>query len=224
MIQLHQVSFSYNDLSVLERASFRLERGEFGFLVGESGSGKTTLLRLLYRDLAPTAGSLSVLGQPLIDLTSTSLPHFRRKIGVVFQDWKLLNNKTVEQNLEIPQKIIGTKYRILQENVHNMLQQMGLIHHKNALPTQISNNEKQRLAIARAIINSPLLLLADQPTETLDPNISLEMLSLFDALNFQGTTILVTTSDPELPDRFIRDKNASPKRVYTIQDGCVTTK
>ena len=223
MIQLHQVSFSYQDLSVLERASFRLERGEFGFLVGDSGAGKTTLLKLLYRELTPTEGSLSVLGQSLADLTPSTLPFFRRKIGVVFQDCKLVETKTVEQNLAIPQKLIGTKHRILRENVNNLLHQIGLIHHKNALPTQISSNEKQRLAIARAIINSPLLLLADQPTETLDPELTLEMLSLFDALNFQGATVLVATSDPELPEKFIRAKNASPKRVFKLKDGCITT-
>ena len=223
MIQLHQVSFAYQNLSVLERASFRLERGEFGFLVGESGAGKTTLLKLLYRELTPTEGSLSVLGQSLADLTPSTLPFFRRKIGVVFQDWKLVNTKTVEQNLAIPQKLIGTKRRILHENVNNLLHQMGLVHHKNALPPQISNNEKQRLAIARAIINSPLLLLADQPTETLDPKLTLEMLSLFDALNFQGATVLVATADPELPERYVRDKNAAPKRVFKLKDGCITT-
>lgn len=223
MIQLHQVSFAYQDLSVLERASFRLERGEFGFLVGESGAGKTTLLKLLYRELIPTAGSLSVLGQSLADLTPSTLPYFRRKIGVVFQDCKLLNTKTVEQNLALPQKLIGTKRKILRENVNNLLHQIGLIHHSQALPTQISSNEKQRLAIARAIINSPLLLLADQPTETLDPNLAAEMLSLFDALNFQGVTVLVATSDPELPERYISAKNATPKRVFNLKDGCITT-
>ena len=223
MIQLHQVSFSYQDLNVLERASFRLERGEFGFLVGESGAGKTTLLKLLYRELTPSSGSLSVLGQPLADLTSSTLPYFRRKIGVVFQDLKLLSNKTVEQNLALPQKLIGTKFRMLHENVNNLLHQIGLVHHKQALPTQISSNERQRLAIARALINSPLLLLADQPTETLDPKLEIEILSLFDALNFQGATVLVATTDPELPERYVRAKNTTPKKVFKLKDGFVTT-
>ncbi len=223
MIQLHQVSFSYQDLNVLERASFRLERGEFGFLVGESGAGKTTLLKLLYRELTPSSGSLSVLGQPLADLTSSTLPYFRRKIGVVFQDLKLLSNKTVEQNLALPQKLIGTKFRMLHENVNNLLHQIGLVHHKQALPTQISSNERQRLAIARALINSPLLLLADQPTETLDPKLEIEILSLFDALNFQGATFLVATTDPELPERYVRAKNTTPKKVFKLKDGFVTT-
>ncbi len=223
MIQFHQVSFSYQDLNVLERASFRLERGEFGFLVGESGAGKTTLLKLLYRELTPSSGSLSVLGQPLADLTSSTLPYFRRKIGVVFQDLKLLSNKTVEQNLALPQKLIGTKFRMLHENVNNLLHQIGLVHHKQALPTQISSNERQRLAIARALINSPLLLLADQPTETLDPKLAIEILSLFDALNFQGATVLVATTDPELPERYVRAKNTTPKKVFKLKDGFVTT-
>ena len=223
MIQLHQVSFSYNNLSVLERASFRLERGEYGFLVGESGAGKTTLLKLLYGALIPTSGSLNVLGQSLADLTPSTLPFFRRKIGIVFQDYNLVETKTVEQNLALPQKLIGTKIRILRENVNNLLHQMGLVHHKKSMLSQISSNERQRLAIAMAIINSPLLIIADQPTETLDPNLTLEMLALFDALNFQGTTVLVSTADPELPERFVRDNNASPKRIFTLKDGCITT-
>ncbi len=223
MIQLHQVNFSYQDLSVLERASFRLERGEFGFLVGGSGSGKTTLLKLLYGALTPASGSVNVLGQSLAELTPATLPFFRRKLGIVFQDSNLVEDKTVEQNLAIPQKLINTKIQILHENVNNLLHQMGLVHHKKAYPNQISDNERQRLAIARAIINTPLLIIADQPTDTLDPTLTLEMLSLFDALNFQGTTVFVSTTDPELPDRYIRAKNASPKRVFTLKDGHIST-
>lgn len=223
MIQLHQVSYSYENLNVLEKASFRLERGEFGFLVGDSGAGKTTLLKLLYRELIPTSGTLNVLGQSLAELTPSTLPIFRRKIGIVFQDCNLVETKTVEQNLAIPQKLIGTKKQILRDNVNNLLHQMGLIHHRKALPKDISSNEKNRLAIARAIINSPLLLIADQPTEILDPKLTFEMLSLFDALNFQGTTVLVATADPELPDKFVRSKNASIKRVFTLKDGYIST-
>lgn len=223
MIQLHEVSFSYNDLSVLERASFRLERGEYGFLVGESGAGKTTLLKLIYGALIPSAGSLNVLGQSLADLTPSTLPFFRRKIGIVFQDCNLVDTKTVGQNLALPQELIGTKIRILRENVDNLLHQMGLSHHKMSNPSQISCNERHRLAIARAIINSPLLIIADQPTETLDPKLTIEMLTLFDSLNFQGTTVLVATSDPELPERFMSANNTAPKRVFTLKDGCIST-
>ncbi len=223
MIQLHQVSYSYDNLSVLEKASFRLERGEFAFLVGESGAGKTTLLKLLYREFIPSSGTLNVLGQSLSDLTPSTLPIFRRKIGIVFQDCNLVETKTVEQNLAIPQKLIGTKKQILRDNVNNLLHQMGLIHHRKAFPKDISSNERNRLAIARAIINSPLLLIADQPTEILDPMLTLEMLTLFDTLNFQGTTVLVATADPELPEKFVQSKNATTKRVFTLKDGYITT-
>ena len=163
MIQLHQVSFSYGELSVLEKVSFRVERGEFVFLVGPSGSGKTTLLRLLYADLDPVGGDLSVVGQQLARLDKVSLPYFRQKIGLVFQDFKLLENKTIRENLALPQRLVGTPTQLITENVDKLLNQMGLYHHHNAFPSDISGNERRRLAIARAIINNPLLLLADAP-------------------------------------------------------------
>ena len=141
MIQLHQVSFSYGELSVLEKVSLRVERGEFVFLVGPSGSGKTTLLRLLYADLDPVGADLSVVGQPLAKLDKISLPYFRQKIGLVFQDFKLLENKTVEENLALPQRLIGTPTQLIKENVDKLLNQMGLYHHHNALPSEISCNE-----------------------------------------------------------------------------------
>lgn len=220
MIQCHQVNFSYENLSVLERASFRLERGEFAFIVGQSGAGKTTLLKLLYRELVPVTGHLSVLGQALSDLTTATLPNFRRKIGIVFQDCKLLNTKTVEENLELPQKIIGTHPAVAHQNVSKLLYQMGLTHRRDAHPTHISENERHRLAIARALINNPLLLLADQPTDTLDPKLALEMLALFDALNAQAhLTVLITTADSELPQKYARYRNVEPKRIIHLKDG-----
>ena len=212
MIQVHQVSFSYKDLSVLEKVSFRVERGEFVFLVGPSGSGKTTLLRLLYADLEPVAGDLSVVGQPLAHLDKVNLPYFRQKLGIVFQDFKFLENRTVRENLELPRYLIGTPSQLVKENVDKLLNQMGLYHHQKAHPTEISSNERRRLAIARAIINSPLLLIADAPTEGLDLRLSLEVMSLFDALNFQGMTILVATSDRELAER-------CNKRIIELRDG-----
>ncbi|MYK18161.1 ATP-binding cassette domain-containing protein, partial [Candidatus Poribacteria bacterium] len=126
MIQVHQVSFSYDELSVLEKVSFRVERGEFAFLVGPSGSGKTTLLRLLYADLAPIGGEMSVVGQQLAELNKVNLPYFRQKIGIVFQDFKLLADKTVKENLALPQKLVGTAPRLLKDNVNEILHQMGL--------------------------------------------------------------------------------------------------
>ncbi len=212
MIQLHQISFSYGDLSVLEKVSFRVERGEFVFLLGPSGSGKTTLLRLLYADLEPIGGDLSVVGQPLARLDKVSLPYFRQKIGLVFQDFKLLTDKTVQDNLALPQRLVGTPPQTIKENVHKLLNQMGLLHHQNALPAEISGNERRRLAIARAVINNPLLLLADAPTEGLDLRLSLEVMALLDALNFQGMTIFVATSDRQLAEK-------CNKRIIELRDG-----
>ena len=212
MIQLHQISFSYGDLSVLEKVSFRVERGEFVFLLGPSGSGKTTLLRLLYADLEPIGGDLSVVGQPLAQLDKVSLPYFRQKIGLVFQDFKFLADKTVQDNLALPQRLVGTPPQTIKENVHKLLNQMGLLHHQNALPAEISGNERRRLSIARAVINNPLLLLADAPTEGLDLRLSLEVMALLDALNFQGMTIFVATSDRQLAEK-------CNKRIIELRDG-----
>lgn len=212
MIQVHQVSFSYNELSVLEKVSFRVERGEFVFLVGPSGAGKTTLLRLLYADLVPIAGDLSVVGQKLATLDKVSLPYFRQKIGLVFQDFKFLVDKTVQENLALPQKLVGLTPRVVKENVNKLLHQMGVSHHQHALPTEISSNEQRRLAIARAVINNPVLLIADAPTEGLDRRLSLEVMSLLDALNFQGMTIFVTTTDRELAEK-------CNKRIIELRDG-----
>lgn len=214
MIQVHQVSFSYGELSVLEKVSFRVERGEFAFLVGPSGAGKTTLLRLLYRDLVPMSGDMSVLGQQLSELTRLSLPYFRQKIGLVFQDFKFVPHKTVQQNLALPQKLIGAKPATLRENVNKLLHQMGLAHHKDARTADISGNERQRLAIARAVINRPLLLLADAPTGDLDARLSLEMMALLDALNFQGMTIFVATNDKQLAQK-------CNKRIIELRDGSI---
>ena len=212
MIQMHQVSFSYDELSVLEKVSFRVERGEFVFLIGPSGSGKTTLLRLLYADLLPVAGDLSVIGQKLATLDKVSLPYFRQKIGLVFQDFKFLADKTIQENLTLPQKLVGMAPRVAKENVNKLLHQIGLSHHQHALPTEISSNEQRRLAIARAVINNPVLLLADAPTEGLDLRLSLEVMALLDALNFQGMTIFVATSDRKLAEK-------CNKRIIELRDG-----
>ena len=212
MIQVHQVSYSYNELSVLEQVSFRVERGEFVFLVGPSGSGKTTLLRLLYADLMPIAGDLNVMGQKLANLDKMSLPYFRQKIGLVFQDFKFLPNKTVRENLALPQRLAGTAPKLIKENVNRFLHQMGLSHHQHTRPTEISSNERRRLAIARAVINNPVLLLADAPTEGLDLRLSLELMALLDALNFQGMTVFVTTTDRKLAEK-------CKKRIIELRDG-----
>jgi cell division transport system ATP-binding protein len=167
---------------------------------------------LLYADLDPIGGDLSVVGQQLARLDKVSLPYFRQKIGLVFQDFKFLENKTVRENLSLPQRLIGTPTQLIKENVDKLLNQMGLYHHHNAFPSEISGNERRRLSIARAIINNPLLLLADAPTEGLDLRLSLEVMALLDALNFQGITIFVSTSDRTLAEK-------CNKRIIELRDG-----
>ena len=172
------------------------------------------LLRLLYADLVPVEGDLSVVGQQLAELNRLNLPYFRQKIGIVFQDSKLLADKTVKENLALPQKLVGTAPRLLKDNVNELLHQMGLSHHQNARPAEISGNERRKLAIARAIINKPLLLLADAPTEGLDLRLSLEIMALLDALNFQGMTIFVATADRKLAEK-------CNKRIIELRDGAI---
>ena len=213
MIQAYNVNMSYKeDIQVLNDVSFEVQQGEFVFLVGESGAGKTTILRLLYRGLIPTSGELAVAGRNLSTLSKSEIPGFRRQIGVVFQDFKLLPNKTVQQNIAVAMKVTGIKPTEVHHNVNQLLQQMSLVHRRDAYPEEISGGEQQRVAIARAMANSPTILLADEPTGNLDPKLSLEIMHLFENFNFRGTTILVATHDVAL----IRKLG---KRVIRIQEG-----
>ena len=213
MIQAYNVNMSYKeDIQVLNDVSFKVQKGEFVFLVGESGAGKTTILRLLYRGLIPTNGELVVAGRNLSTLSKSEIPDFRRQIGVVFQDFKLLPNKTVQQNISISMKVTGIKPTEVHHNVNQLLQQMSLVHRRDAYPEEISGGEQQRVAIARAMANNPTILLADEPTGNLDPKLSLEIMHLFENFNFRGTTILVATHDVAL----IRKLG---KRVIRIQEG-----
>jgi len=155
-----------------------------------------------------------VAGQPLAELDKIRLPYFRQKIGIIFQDFKLLSDKTVQENIALPQKLIGENPQTVKENVDQLLHQMALTHHRAARPTDISGNERRRIAVARAIINKPLLLLADAPTEGLDTRLSFEMMAILDALNFQGMTIFVATSDRELAKK-------SNKRIIELKDGAI---
>ena len=213
MIQAYNVNMSYKeDIQVLNDVSFEVQKGEFVFLVGESGAGKTTILRLLYRGLIPTSGELVVAGRNLSTLSKSEIPGFRRQVGVVFQDFKLLPNKTVQQNIAVAMKVTGIKPTEGRHNVNQLLQQMSLVHRRDAYPEEISGGEQQRVAIARAMANSPTILLADEPTGNLDPKLSLEIMHLFENFNFRGTTILVATHDVAL----IRKLG---KRVIRIQEG-----
>ena len=202
------------DIQTLRNVSFNVDSGDFVFLVGPSGTGKTTLLRILYRELIPTSGDVVVIGKHLNRIRNSEIPKLRRQMGVVFQDFKLLPNKTVQQNIALTMKVTGAKRAEIQSNVNQLIHQMGLVHRRNAYPEELSGGEQQRVAIARATVNNPLLLMADEPTGNLDPKLSLEIMHLFETFNFRGATVLVATHDLALVQQL-------GKRVIRIEDGRV---
>ena len=213
MIQVYNVSMSYKrDIEVLHDINFDVKKGEFVFLVGTSGAGKTTILRLLYRELAPTAGQIIIAGKNLSQISRSQIPYLRRRMGVIFQDFKLLPNKTVQENIALAMKVTGATRSQIREQVDQLLHQMSLVHRKDALPEDISGGEQQRVAIARAMANDPVVLLADEPTGNLDPRLSLEIMHLFESFNFRGTTVMVATHDLSLVQQL-------GKRVIRIEDG-----
>ena len=215
MIQVYKVDMSYKkDIKILRNVSFNVDEGDFVFLVGPSGTGKTTILRILYRELIPTSGEVVVIGKHLNRIRDSSIPKLRRQMGVVFQDCKLLPNKTVQQNIALAMKVTGAKRTEIQSNVNQLIHQMGLVHRRDAYPEELSGGEQQRVAIARATVNSPLLLMADEPTGNLDPKLSLEIMHLFESFNFRGATVLVATHDLALVQQL-------GKRVIRIEDGRV---
>ena len=215
MIQVYKVDMSYKkDIKILRNISFNVDEGDFVFLVGPSGTGKTTILRILYRELIPTSGEVVVIGKHLNRIRNSAIPKLRRQMGVVFQDCKLLPNKTVQQNIALAMKVTGAKRTEIQSNVNQLIHQMGLVHRRDAYPEELSGGEQQRVAIARATVNSPLLLMADEPTGNLDPKLSLEIMHLFESFNFRGATVLVATHDLALVQQL-------GKRVIQIEDGRV---
>ena len=198
----------------LHEASCDIQKGEFVFLVGQSGSGKSTFLRLLNKEEEPDNGRIFVAGKDIARLRRWRVPQMRRQIGSIFQDFKLLPNKTVQQNIALTMKVTGAKRSEIQSNVNQLIHQMGLVHRRNAYPEELSGGEQQRVAIARATVNNPLLLMADEPTGNLDPKLSLEIMHLFETFNFRGATVLVATHDLALVQQL-------GKRVIRIEDGRV---
>ena len=181
-------------------------------MVGASGSGKSSLLRLMLREDVPSTGSVFVLGENLVGIPSRRIPFFRRKLGVVFQDFRLLPNKTVAQNVAFSLEVIGKSAGFIQEAVPDVLRMVGLEEKAGRLPSELSGGEQQRVALARAIVNKPALLLADEPTGNLDPKTSDEIMALLDRINQNGTTIVMATHDRGIVDRL-------QKRVVELIDG-----
>lgn len=213
MITLKNVTKEYNKWNIgLEDVSLDIAKGEFVFIVGKSGSGKTTLMKLLQKELDVTSGQIIVNGQDYKKLTQRNLPKFRRQMGMVFQDFRLLKDRTIFENVAFAQQVVEVPHRYIKRQVENMLEMVGLKDRMNAFPNELSGGEQQRVAIARALVNHPVLLLADEPTGNLDPVTAKEIMELLSEINKSGTTVLVVTHNKELV-------NEMGKRVILIEDG-----
>lgn len=217
IIVLDNVSKSYaTGAPALNGVSLTIKRGEFVFIVGDSGSGKSTLIKLLLRELLPTSGDLFVNGQSLVDLKRRNVPKYRRNLGVVFQDFRLLKDRNVYENVAFAQRIIQVPTREIRKNVPSILSVVGLAGKYKAKPRQLSGGEQQRVAMARALINRPPILLCDEPTGNLDPKNSWEIMKLLEQINKKGTTVLVVTHNREIV-------NEMQKRVITMKKGIVVS-
>jgi cell division transport system ATP-binding protein len=182
----------------LRELSLTIDKGEFLFLTGPSGAGKSTFLRLLLREDLPTAGDLRVMGRDLNTLRASQVQTYRRSVGFVFQDFRLISRFTVFQNVAFVMRVLGLPLATQQRKTFQVLKWVGLQHRMNAFPEELSGGEQQRVAIARALVNDPQLVLADEPTGNLDPDLSLEIMNLFREINARGTTVIVATHDREL--------------------------
>ena len=215
MITLENVVKSYpNGVGAINGISLHIERGEFVFVVGDSGSGKSTLIKLLMKELDSTSGTITVSGERLEKMKHRRVAKYRRKLGVVFQDFRLLKDRNVYENVAFAQRVIGRPTRVIRRRVPEVLQEVGLAEKYKSFPDELSGGEQQRVALARALVNRPDILLADEPTGNLDPKTSEEIMKLLEQINERGTTVLVVTHNKEIV-------NQMKKRVVTMHDGVI---
>ena len=198
----------------LNGVSLKIEDGEFVFLVGPSGSGKSTIIKILTAELQPTSGSVFVNGFTLEKIRRSAVPYMRRTLGVIFQDFRLIDNKSVYENVAFAMRVIGASEKEIKKRLPYVLELVGLENKSRRLPHELSGGEQQRVAIARALVNNPNMIIADEPTGNLDPARSLEIMMLLEQINALGTTVMVVTHEKELVDRFT-------KRVIAIDEGQV---
>ena len=215
MIRLIDAEKVYeNGTQALKGVSFTVEDGEFAFLVGPSGSGKSTIIKLLTGEVVPTSGRVMVNGFSMSRIADRQLPYMRRTIGVIFQDFRLIANKTVRDNLALAMRAVGASPRELKNRIPYVLELVGLADKENCYPDQLSGGEQQRVAIARALVNNPSTVVADEPTGNLDPARSLEIMTLLERINALGTTVIVVTHERGLVNHF-------NKRIILLNDGLV---
>ena len=217
MIKLEHVSKSYSaGIPALNDVNLEIEDGEFVFIVGDSGSGKSTLIKLLLKELEPSEGTIMINGKNLGKIRRRQIPKFRRNIGVVFQDFRLLKDRNVYENIAFAQKVIGESTRSIKKKVPSFLSMVGLAAKYRSYPKELSGGEQQRVAIARALINEPSILLADEPTGNLDNNNAWEIMKLLEEVNDRGTTVIVVTHNMEIV-------KVMKKRVITVQKGVIVS-
>lgn len=212
MIQLRSVTKKYKNKYALKSVDLDIMSGEFVFIVGKSGAGKSTLMKMLYREELPTSGTLMIGGINVANLPSDKVPNLRRCMGIVFQDYKLLQNQTVFDNIAYVIRTLGISSKEINARVVGALKVVGLIDKIKAKPSELSGGEQQRVSIARAIVNGPPLLIADEPTGNLDPKNSMEVMQILDQINQRGITVIISTHDQNIVDYF-------RKRVITLDDG-----
>jgi cell division transport system ATP-binding protein len=215
MISLSHVYKTYpGPVHALRDLTLEIDQGEFVFLMGPSGAGKSTLFKLISAFDRATSGSIQVANKKLNQIKTDEIPFLRRQIGVVFQDFRLLKDKTVFENVALPLKIMDERENTIKNRVNDVLSQVGLKYKNDYFPTQMSGGEQQRVAIARALVHRPGLLIADEPTGNLDPELSLEIMALFESVNAQGTTVLIATHDKSIVD-------SRKKRIISLKAGCL---
>lgn len=215
MIHMRGVSKIYENGAVaLNNVNIDIERGEFVFIVGTSGAGKSTFIKMIFREVLPSKGRLVVNRRDMVAMERNDVPYMRRNLGIVFQDYRLLPDKSVYENVAFAMQVIEAPRRTIQKRVNNVLDLVGLKDKFKCWPSQLSGGEQQRVAIARAIVNSPVLVIADEPTGNLDPETSWDIMEIFKRINKTGTTIVMATHDKTIVDTMQR-------RVIAIENGCI---
>ena len=214
MIQLRAVTKKYKNNYALKNLNLDIKSGEFVFVTGASGAGKSTLMKLLYKEETPTSGTVLIGGINIANLPSDKVPNLRRCMGIVFQDYKLLPNMSVYDNVAYVIRTLGISNKEIRQRVIGALKVVGLLEKRNSKPTELSGGEQQRVSIARAIVNGPPLLIADEPTGNLDPQNSMEIMKILDQINQRGITIIVSTHDKSMVNYF-------RKRVITLDHGII---
>ncbi len=212
VIEFRNVSVAYNHRPVLDGINFSLENGEFTYLIGQTGAGKSSFLRLIYRDLLPDKGSVWVAGMEVSALKDKKVPHLRRRLGIVFQDFQLLPDRTVYENVAFSLQVTGEKKNYIKQRVLEVLGMVGLSHKRKNMPEDLSGGEQQRVVIARALANEPRIMLADEPTGNLDPGASAEIMELLKQINNRGMAVLMVTHDYDTVKQY-------PYRTLKLEEG-----